>query len=300
MAHVQAAAYGERPKAIAVVLLRLLNSPSTWKETPADMKTFPSILCVLAASLTLAHAQQQPALLSDPPDGSEAPAPEVRAVFAPAEVLETTVTHQGGRDIIVQHLALDPNDPIKPVFPATIPASPGESSESAPAELSATAPSFLHILSATVHPGPRTFLNWTHPFADGSTRSFSGWSNIDFNHISGICTLLGTDGNQHSFFMGIGTEEIPAENAPAFNTNSPTFIPDQADIPAEALILVDSIHKIYATESEKLAAAHAGRERARVAEEAELLANPPQPKDLIIRYRIAETPLPTPAEGGAR
>ena len=100
--------------------------------------------------------------------------------------------------------------------------------------------------------------------------------------------------------MGIGTEEIPAENAPAFTTDAPTFIPDQADIPAEALILVDSIHKIYAAESEKLAAAHAGRERARLAEEAELLANPPQPKDLIIRYRIAETPLPIPTEGGAQ
>ena len=260
------------------------------------MKTFPSILRALAATLCLASAEQQPALLSDPPDGSEAPEPEVRAVFAPAEVLETTVTKQGGRDIIVQHLALDPNDPIKPVFPAP----PAESTEIAQAGLTGAPPSYLLVLSATVYPGPRTFLNWTHPFADGSTRLFSGWSNIDFNHFTGINTLLGTDGNQHSFFMGIGTEESPAENAPVFTTDAPTFIPDQADIPAEALILVDSLHKIYATESEKLAAAHAGRERARLAQEAELLANPPQPKDLIIRYRIAETPLPIPAEGGAQ
>lgn len=264
------------------------------------MKPIPPLAAVFAASILLTLAEQQPALLSDPPDGSEAPAPEVRAVFAPAEVLEITVTHQGGRDIIVQHLALDPNDPIKPVLPATLNAAPAESSENAPSELSAAAPSYLHILSATVHPGPRTFLNWTHPSADGTTRSFSGWSNIDFNHLAGINTLLGTDGNQHSFFMGIGTEEIPAVNVPAFTTDAPTFIPDQADIPAEALILVDSIHKIYVAESEKLAAAHAGREAARIAEEAELLANPPQPKDLIIRYRIAETPLPTPAEGGAQ
>ncbi len=38
------------------------------------------------------------------------------------------------------------------------------------------------------------------------------------------------------------------------------------------------------------------RETARLAPEADLAANPPQPKDLVIRYRIAETPLAT--EGG--
>ncbi len=99
--------------------------------------------------------------------------------------------------------------------------------------------------------------------------------------------------------MGIGTEEIAAVKAPEFASNAPTFIPD-GEIPAEALVVVDSLHKIYATESDKLAAAYARREAARIAEEAELLANPPQPQDLIIRYRIAETPLPIPAEGGAQ
>ena len=260
------------------------------------------------------HADQQPVLLSDPPDGSEVPAPEVRAVFAPAEVLETTVTHQGGRNIIVQRLALDPNDPIQPVVPAThpeptVPTEPTEFLEATEfienqaAEIPDASPSYLPVLTATVYPGPRTFLRWSHYFADGTSREFSGWSNIDFNHITGINIILGTDGSEHAFEMGISTEEIPAENVSVFTTNAPTFIPDQTDIPAEALILVDSLHKIYATDYEKLAAAHAGREAARLAEEAEeaeLLANPPPPKDLIIRYRIAETPLPTQTEEGAQ
>lgn len=263
------------------------------------------------------HADQQPILLSDPPDGSEVSAPQVRAVFAPAEVLETTVTHQGGRNIIVQRLALDPNDPIQPVFPAQHPVptvltepteflEPTEATEfleNQAAEIPDASPSYFPVLSATVYPGPRTFLSWSHYFADGTSREFSGWSNIDFNHITGINSILRTDGSEHAFEMGISTEEIPAENVSVFATNAPTFIPDQTDIPAEALILVDSLHKIYATESEKLAAAHAGREAARLAEEAEeaeLLANPPPPKDLIIRYRIAETPLPTQTEGGAQ
>lgn len=241
-------------------------------------------------------AQQQPALLTDPPDGSLPPAPEVRAVFTPAEVLETTVTRQGGRNIIVQHLALDPNNPIQPVFPTPPAATP---TEPAPTATYDAPPSFLLLLSATVYPGPRTFLNWTHHFPDGTSRQFSGWSNIDFNHYTGVSTFLGTDGNHHTFVMALGTEEIAAGNAPEFTTSAPTFIPD-VEIPAEALVVVDSLHKIYATESEKLAIAHAGREAARLAEEAELLANPPQPKDLIIRYRIAKTPLLIPAEEGAQ
>jgi hypothetical protein len=257
---------------------------------------FIPVVFVLLGSLAAVQSEQEPALLTDPPDGSEAPAPEVRAVFAPAEVLETTVTRQGGRDIIVQRLALDPNDPIKPVFPTPPSAIPAES---APAETYDAHPSYLLMLSATVYPGPRTFLNWTHHFTDGTSRQFSGWSNIDFNHYTGVSTFLGTDGNHHTFVMGIGTEESPATNAPEFTAEEPTFIPD-GDIPAEALVVMDSMHKIYANESEKLAAAYAGRERARLAEEAELLANPAQPKDLIIRYRIAETPLPTPTEGGAQ
>lgn len=241
-------------------------------------------------------AQQEPALLADPPDGTAVPAPEVRAVFKPAEVLETSVTRQGGRDITVQRLALDPNDPIKPVFPAPPAAIPAES---APAVTYDAPPFYLMMLSATVHPGPRTSLRWTHRFPDGRSREYSGWSNIDFNHISGIGTFRATDGMEHFFQMGIGNEQLPAESSPEFTSHVPTFIPD-GDIPAEALVAVDSLHKIYATDGAKLAASHAGRERARLAKEAELLANPPQPKDLIIRYRIAETPLPAPAGGGAQ
>jgi len=240
---------------------------------------------------------QQPTLLADPPDGSEMPAVETRVELKPAEVLETTVTRQGGRDIIVQRLALDPNDPVAPVVKA-IPLPAPESSDSLPAF---APPSYLLLLSATVYPGPRTYLRWTHNFGDGRSEEYSGWSNIDFNHLCGISTFVGTDGEQHSFVMGIGSLEQIPENltAPVFETKIPSFIPDQKSIPAEALVTVDSLHKPYAADPEKFAAAHAGREQAAKAKAAELLANPPQPKDLIIRYRIAETPLPAPIQGGA-
>lgn len=257
---------------------------------------YTSVFSVLLVGFASTHAQQ-PALLGDPPDGSAAPAPEIRAVFGPAVVEETTITRQGGRDIIVQRLALDPNDPIKPVVPEPPAAIQLDPSIFVVADAS---PTFLLLLSATVYPGPRSALRWAHHLPDGTFREYSGWSNIDFNHFTGISSFLGTDGEHHSYMMAISTEEVAAENAPEFPADVPTFIPD-GEIPAEALVAIDSFHKIYAVDGAKLAAAHAGREQTRLAAEAELLANPPQPKDLIIRYRIAETPLPTaPAEGGAK
>jgi len=96
-------------------------------------------------------------------------------------------------------------------------------------------------------------------------------------------------------------EQVPENlTIPTFENEVPTFVPDQANIPAEALATIDSLHRLYAADPGKFAAAHAQRELDAKAKAAELLANPPQPKDLIIRYRIAETPLPAPTEEGAQ
>ncbi len=248
---------------------------------------FP-FLVVCFCGIPFLHAQH-PALLEEPFDGNLPPDPEVRYTFPPAEVLDTTVHHQGGRKIIVQQLALDPNDPVKPVRPPKASAVPDPpQSEGEP---TITPPSFLLMLSATAYPGPYTHLQWTHYSVDGTNYECSGWSNVDWNHLTGITTFIATDGEPHSFVMGIGTENVPAGYVPDFKTKEPTFIPDQENIPAEALLTVDSLHKLYALEKDKLVAAHERRERVNAAREAELLAHPPQPKDLIIRYRIAETPL---------
>lgn len=183
-------------------------------------------------------------------------------------------------------------------------------------------PNSILNLTATVYPGPLTLLSWTHDLDDGTSRNFSGWSNIDFNHLKGISTIPASDDEQLSYMMAIGTEQLAPETAPDFATEAPTFIPNGA-IPAEALIAIDALHEYYAVEGANLAAAHAEREQALLAaeeetetetlqdtesenqEEAEYEAEeeeaPPPPLDLIIRYRIAETPLlAAPAEGGAQ
>jgi hypothetical protein len=254
------------------------------------MKPFIFSFSVFLVAVACTHAQQTPALLSEPTDGSASSELEVSAAFRPAAVEETTVHIEGGRAITIQRLALDPGDPVIPVVK---PAAPPASDLPLPTlnAPEASVPSYLFLLSATVYPGPLSFLNWTHHFTDGTTCNVSGWSNIDFNHLSGFSSFLATDGQEHSFIMSIGNEADSPATAPSFATTAPTFIPDQQNLPAEALVIVDSLHKLYAIEHHKLAAAHATRVQAEAAQAAELLANPPQPKDLIIRYRIAETPL---------
>jgi hypothetical protein len=202
------------------------------------MKPFPPLTAVFAASLLLAHGEQQPALLTDPSDGSEALTPEVRAIFAPAVVLETTVTRQDERDIIVQRLALDPEDPIEPVITA---------------------------LPVAMLAEPVTIVN----------------------------------------------EQIAPETTPDLPYETPVSNPNSM-IPAEENALLDASQILFADETANPAAADTEPEHNTQASESEVDSAgeeeyetedeeaPSQPKDLIIRYRIAETPLPTtPAEGSA-
>ena len=250
-----------------------------------NAKSFLFLLVFCSSAL----AESQPTLISALSYGSGALSREARSAFKPAEVLKTTIDQQGGRRIVVQHLALDPTHPVIPVRPI-VATSSAISMATDENRIEADSTFHLLLLSATVYPGPITYLRWSHNFKDGRVEEYSGWSNIDFNHFAGMSTFLATDGEQHSFVMGLGNEEISPKRVPEFKTTAPKFIPDQHLIPAEALITVNSLHKLYAIESDRLAAAYAGRQSAEAAQRAFELANPVQPKDLIIRYRIAETP----------
>jgi hypothetical protein len=55
---------------------------------------------------------------------------------------------------------------------------------------------------------------------------------------------------------------------------------------------IQSLHALYNNEYERLLTAHQGRERVRLQQEAELKANPPKPKDLVINYWRIEAPAP--------
>ncbi len=223
-----------------------------------------------------------------------------RSLFKPQGdiVEETSIHRQGEREIIVQRLAIDPTRPLKPVRKVEVklptPAAPLLEKETYDLQ-----PSGILFLSATVYPGPATSLRWTHTLADGTTLEITGWSNIDFNHFSGISTFRCDDGIEQGLVMGIGNDH--GENQPkrpTFSSIAPAFIPDQSNIPEGALKAIQALHKLYAEKGEILASGHASRQRVQAALKAELLANPPQPKNLILRYRIAETPSITTEKGG--
>lgn len=217
-------------------------------------------------------------------------------------MVDEKIHQQGGRRIIVQQLELDPARPIVAATPArlseTLIAEDAATIPPTDEERAAAAAGFhLFHLSATVFPGPLTRLRWYHLDQTGERNEYTGWSNIDFNHLSGFASFRDSGGVEHNLVLGIGNSEISGHlRSPSFPDNTPTLIPDDPATPPAALKTLTALHELYTAQGPRLAAAHQGRERARLVREAELLANPPQPKDLIIRYRVAETPLQTPAE----
>lgn len=209
------------------------------------MKTITITVTCLLASLIVALAQQEPSTLSEPTEGSEALTPEVQAIFTPAVVMETIITRQDGRDIIVQRLALDPKDPIEPV-------------------------------------------------------------------ITEFPIAMAADA------VSMENEQIAPETTPDLSNETPVSIPNSM-IPAEELAYLDAFQSLLADETANPAAVYAEPEQDNIASESEVDSAdeeehetedveefeaedeeaPSQPKDLIIRYRIAETPLPTTAAEGS-
>ena len=122
MAHVQVAAYGEWPKAIAVVLVRLFNSPSTWKEsTPIPMNPLTRIITILLAAATLANSQEKlnsasrepepvtptPArIIGDISDGNPSLQEPTKPAFVVSarDILEKKTYQQDGRSITFQRI----------------------------------------------------------------------------------------------------------------------------------------------------------------------------------------------------
>jgi len=66
------------------------------------------------------------------------------------------------------------------------------------------------------------------------------------------------------------------------------------------LVPIQSLHDLYDKEYARLRAAYEGREQARIAREALLKANPPQPKDITLNFWRSEKPASKEQGGSAR
>ena len=250
-------------------------------------------------------------ILGSIPDGTPPPpAPLKPAFVVPAEnIIESSTREQGGRTITIQKIK--PIALPAPPDPAPASALPDNAAFKARlAEYRASHPETLMLsLGATVYrfkdSPPRTLVRYW-PAQDAEPITF--WSSADFSLISGIHSFVGTDGLTYSLFMAWGnidttrTAAIPAgmyhpPEIPAFPDGPSTFTIVGTPPAAEILAPIQSLHDLYNSEFNRLNTAAEGRERARLQREADLKANPPRPKDIVINYWRTERPAPVKGEG---
>ncbi len=247
-------------------------------------------------------------ILGDLADGTPPPEPQKPPFIVPAaDILESETHYQGGRKITVQRitpiLLPTPPSPKAEIIPA---AQVAEESIEAAAEETPDA-GFLQI-GASVYRltdgAPRSFVTvW--PQGQGEAVSF--WSSADFALLSGFGSFIGSDGKSRSLIMSWDVHEIASFHeltvapdvqdglppVPVLTDSKAAFAITSGNPTAETLAAIDSLHDLYYNEHARLLTTFQGRETARLAQEAEVKANPPKPKDLVLNYWDGEIPTPT-------
>lgn len=224
--------------------------------------------------------------------------PPPQEPLPPIHVLRETeyVLPAEGRSIIVQEV-------VPPPEPEPVPTAPLKvlSEEERAARLerlkAATAkrPKYLvHMFSCTVYDGKYTRVQWFH-----KGERYSAWSKLDWNDFAGINHFLyGPEpATRHSLMFGIGNVSTthprrpgapPAslpKDFPGFTEDGPEFAITMGDAAnAEATEGFRLLHELHAREKDALLAARANREQMQRDQKAWREANPPQPKDTIIRF----------------
>ncbi len=125
-------------------------------------------------------------------------------------------------------------------------------------------------------------------------KEITGWSNIDFKHFSGFATyqVKGTDGVLRSYGLVMSVGDIDGQDTsvniprlPHLATNGPAFVLTEGEInDPKTKQLVEDIHNLYKVEGKRLEEANRKRTKAYEDRKAYLLANPPKPKDVTIRF----------------
>jgi hypothetical protein len=233
VAHVQAAASGEWPKAIAVGSVRLLNSPSTWKDHGNfTMKPSLSIIAALLChhGLSCLHAQDRPAKWDVEIPGQiiggapSAPLPEAKPIKFKVLNARTTsrnvveVPEMEGLPPVSGRIRVTVQRVADPGLANPPPRQPVAASARKQAEFAARIDepreelrtTTLVFISATVYDRRRTLVRI---LTNGETSNeVTAWSNLDFNHFSDFSSYRvkdGVDGSVFDYFlmMGIGNEE---------------------------------------------------------------------------------------------
>lgn len=307
-------------KAVAADYCQLSNSPSTRKDDSNPtflMKPIPIPLALLAALATtvLVHAQDKPTtdspvtsttarILGEIPDGTPPPpeSPKPKFIVPAKDILETTTHQQGGRTITVRKINLIPLPPPPQVAPPLDINDPAIQERIAEAREEHPADEFLCAGASVFRPKDSRPLSLVHTWPQGRGEPVVFWSSADFALISGIGNFIGSDGGTRSLFLMWGVSEIETRTAlqnelgpespqiPDFPAGKATFHIVSGNPGKQTLASIQSLHDLYNSEYDRLKTACEGRERAQREHEAELKANPPKPKDIILNYWRTEKP----------
>ncbi len=164
-------------------------------------------------------------------------------------------------------------------------------------------------ITATVYDHARSFLR-IYP-TDKAKGELTAWSNIDFNHFSSVSTyqVKNTDGTIQAYSLHISIantdsnrthkgqiqplhdrSEFEIPKIPDLAASGPSFIMVAGPKDGESMKTLSQLHELYRTEGVRLENAFHAKEQATADRYAYLLANPPVPKDIMIRFWQREQP----------
>ena len=241
------------------------------------------------------------------PDGTPpSPEPAKPAFIVPAkDILETETHEQGGREITIQEIKPIELPPPLMAPTAADPNNPAVQARIAEHRANHPQSELIRLGACVFHPedsAPRTLVNYWTAAGDAPV---TFWSSADFSLLSGLINLVGNDGQTRSLLMmwsaaNIGQDIESAPGIPQFPAGKATFIIATGTPTAENLASIQALHDVYNNEHEKLKAAFEGREQARLQQEAELIAHPPQPKDIVLSHWNIGIPAAAPEKGATR
>lgn len=162
----------------------------------------------------------------------------------------------------------------------------------------------LLFVSCEVHDRSRSLVRiYPNGKLDGEVVA---WSNIDFNHFTGFSTYRvrdGVDGSLHDYGLLMGTgnrdsatmqrlaalagheyEAPKIPELPDLAAGGPAFVVIEGEAGSPGIATLEQLHDLYRKEGVRMAEACAAREQAREERKAYLLANPPQPSDVTVRF----------------
>ena len=285
------------------------------------MKTTPRLLFAVLVTATSHLLAETPAntttarILGGLPDGTPPPpeAPKPGFTVKPADVLSSKAQQQGGRTLTlgeIKPIALPA--PLKPTLPAPTNSAVQERFKALRQGHQETS---LLLVGATISHLPdgsvRSLVTF-QPLGIGEPVTFA--SSADFGLLAGIRSFIDSAGKTHDLLMSWSVEpnELPSTPATRFQRNNdlkklPKLPPGPATYAVisgnpdpSTLTAIQSLHALYQSEQPRLLAAHQGRERTRLQEEAELKAHPPRPKDLVLHHWTIGKSTPAPVEGGTK